>query len=204
MAYVLSAPELAYLSGAPNGVVGAIMEPMKFRYGYTQGGREAEPRYPMLLANQKSAKAGFTLPEILIAATLIAVFFISIFEVNGLCLRFISASKENVGATEAVHDRLEQLRNGRRVSTNDAYLEPARGRPNLEIRGDSLVDRVCLDDRRAVGVRMVSGEVLEAAEVVLGAGTIHTPAILHFLTSAPPLVACLSTCASRGCCSPMW
>jgi prepilin-type N-terminal cleavage/methylation domain-containing protein len=66
----------------------------------------------MLLANQESAKAGFTLPEILIAATLVAVFFISIFEVNGLCLRFISASKENVGATEAVHDRLEQLRNG--------------------------------------------------------------------------------------------
>jgi len=47
-----------------------------------------------------------------VAATLVAVFFLSIFEVNGLCLRFISASKENVGATEAVHDRLEQLRNG--------------------------------------------------------------------------------------------
>ena len=65
----------------------------------------------MLLANRESAKAGFTLPEVLIAATLVAVFFISIFEVNGGCLRFISASKENVGATEAVHDRLEQLRN---------------------------------------------------------------------------------------------
>ena len=65
----------------------------------------------MLLGNQRSAKAGFTLPEIVVAATLVAVFFLSIFEVNGLCLRFISASKENVGATEAVHDRLEQLRN---------------------------------------------------------------------------------------------
>jgi prepilin-type N-terminal cleavage/methylation domain-containing protein len=65
----------------------------------------------MLLGNQRPAKAGFTLPEILIAAALVAVFFVSIFEVNGLCLRFISASKENVGATEAVHDRLEQLRN---------------------------------------------------------------------------------------------
>ncbi len=65
----------------------------------------------MLLGNQGSAKAGFTLPEIVVAATLVAVFFLSIFEVNGLCLRFISASKENVGATEAVHDRLEQLRN---------------------------------------------------------------------------------------------
>jgi prepilin-type N-terminal cleavage/methylation domain-containing protein len=65
----------------------------------------------MILGKQGPAKAGFTLPEIVIAATLVAVFFVSIFEVNGLCLRFISASKENVGATEAVHDRLEQLRN---------------------------------------------------------------------------------------------
>jgi hypothetical protein len=56
-------------------------------------------------------EAAFTLPEIVVAATLVAVFFVSIFQVNALCLRFISASKENVGATEAVHDRLEQLRN---------------------------------------------------------------------------------------------
>jgi 5-(hydroxymethyl)furfural/furfural oxidase len=45
------------------------------------------------------------------------------------------------------------LRDGRRVSTNDAYLEPARTRPNLAVRGDGLVDRVLLDGRRAVGVR---------------------------------------------------
>ena len=39
-------------------------------------------------------------------------------------------------------------RDGVRVSTNDGYLEPARGRPNLEIRGDSPVDRVLLDGRQ--------------------------------------------------------
>ena len=61
--------------------------------------------------NEGRANAGFTIPEVVVAAALVAVFFCSIFEVNGLCLRFISASKENVGATEAVHDRLEQLRN---------------------------------------------------------------------------------------------
>jgi choline dehydrogenase-like flavoprotein len=70
------------------------------------------------------------------------------------------------------------VRDGRRVSANDAYLEPARGRPNLEIRGDTLVDRVCLDGRRAVGVRTAGGEELEAAEVVVSAGAIHSPAIL--------------------------
>jgi prepilin-type N-terminal cleavage/methylation domain-containing protein len=65
----------------------------------------------MLLGNQTRAKAGFTLPEIVVAAALVAVFFCSIFEINALCLRYISASKENVGAIEAVHDRLERVRN---------------------------------------------------------------------------------------------
>src|SRR5213080_3894384 len=65
----------------------------------------------MLLGNERRATAGFTLPEIVVATALVAVFFSSIFEINALCLRFISASKENVGATEAVHDRLEQMRN---------------------------------------------------------------------------------------------
>jgi 5-(hydroxymethyl)furfural/furfural oxidase len=37
-------------------------------------------------------------------------------------------------------------RQGRRVSTNDAYLETARDRANLEIRGGTLEDRVLLDE----------------------------------------------------------
>ena len=65
----------------------------------------------MLLRNERRAKAGFTLPEIVVATALVAVFFSSIFEINAICLRYISASKENVGAIEAVHDRLERLRN---------------------------------------------------------------------------------------------
>ncbi len=65
----------------------------------------------MLLGNEKCARAGFTLPEIVVATALVAVFFSSIFEINAVCLRYISASKENVGAIEAVNDRLERLRN---------------------------------------------------------------------------------------------
>lgn len=70
------------------------------------------------------------------------------------------------------------LRDGRRVSTNDAYLEPARARTNLSVRGDVLVDRVLLDGSRAVGVRTATGEELEAREVIVSAGAIHSPAIL--------------------------
>ncbi|MDU6139832.1 GMC family oxidoreductase, partial [Bradyrhizobium sp.] len=73
-------------------------------------------------------------------------------------------------------------RNGRRISTNEAYLEPARGRSNLEIRGRALVDRVLISDGRATGVRvLLDGEgarEIAAREVVLCAGAIHSPAIL--------------------------
>ena len=71
------------------------------------------------------------------------------------------------------------LRNGRRRSVNDLYLEPARSRPNLQIRGDSLVDLVLIDrDRRAVGVRLANGSVIDAANVAVCAGAIHSPAVL--------------------------
>jgi len=69
-------------------------------------------------------------------------------------------------------------RAGRRVSTNDAYLESARARSNLEVRGDVLVDRVLFDKRRAVGVRTTAGDDIVGAEVVISAGAIHSPAIL--------------------------
>lgn len=67
---------------------------------------------------------------------------------------------------------------GRRASVNDSYLEPARGRPNLTVRGEALVDRVLLDGRRAVGVRLADGTDIEAAAVVVAAGAIHSPAVL--------------------------
>jgi choline dehydrogenase-like flavoprotein len=70
------------------------------------------------------------------------------------------------------------LRGGRRVSTNEAYLEPARSRPNLSVRGDVLVDRILLDGNRAVGVRTAVGEEIAAREVIVSAGAIHSPAIL--------------------------
>ena len=54
---------------------------------------------------------GVTLVETLVAASLVVGFFVSIFEVNAICLRYIKSSKNNVAALQGVHDRLEQLRN---------------------------------------------------------------------------------------------
>jgi choline dehydrogenase len=73
-------------------------------------------------------------------------------------------------------------RDARRVSTNEAYLEPARGRANLLIQPDALVDRVLFDGMRATGVRvkLPDGQWrnIAARQIVLSAGAVHTPAIL--------------------------
>lgn len=68
-----------------------------------------------------------------------------------------------------------------RVSTNDAYLERARGRPNLTILGEALVDRVLFDGTRATGVRVWRGGAWTACtgrEIILSAGSVFSPAIL--------------------------
>jgi choline dehydrogenase len=68
-----------------------------------------------------------------------------------------------------------------RVSTAIAYLVPARGRPNLSIRSDCLVDRVLFDGTRAIGVAVESHngpERIFGKHVALSAGAIGTPAIL--------------------------
>src|ERR1044071_2439396 len=56
-------------------------------------------------------QAGTTLVETLVAAAIVTVFFVTIFEVNAFCLRYIDASKECVNAVQGVQDRVEGLRN---------------------------------------------------------------------------------------------
>lgn len=70
------------------------------------------------------------------------------------------------------------IRDGKRVSTNDAYLEPARSRPNLTILGNTTVDRLAIDGRRVVGALTTGGDFLQSKDLILSAGTIHSPAIL--------------------------
>ncbi|MBP1181122.1 GMC family oxidoreductase [Methylobacterium sp. PvR107] len=73
-------------------------------------------------------------------------------------------------------------RDGHRVTTNDGYLEPARDRPNLEIRCEALVDCVLFEGHRAVGLRVRFGAEpwteIHGREIVLCAGAVHSPAIL--------------------------
>ena len=71
------------------------------------------------------------------------------------------------------------IANGVRMNTGMTYLSNAvRARPNLEIRGGEMVDRVTFDGMRATGVLLASGETIAAGEVILSAGSYGSPAIL--------------------------
>ncbi len=72
---------------------------------------------------------------------------------------------------------------GRRMSTAQCYLEPARKRPNLTIETDALTERVIIEGKRCRGVRYsVHGQPRQAhaaREVVLSAGSINSPQLLE-------------------------
>jgi Tfp pilus assembly protein PilV len=72
----------------------------------------------------KEHTSGTTLVEILVAAVLLASFFASLFEANALCLRFVAASKQSVGAIEVVQARAEVFRNLRFTDlTTTSYVQ---------------------------------------------------------------------------------
>jgi choline dehydrogenase len=68
---------------------------------------------------------------------------------------------------------------GNRLNAALSYLAPARARPNLKIRTETLVDRVRCDGERATGVVTSSGEEIGAGLVLLAAGAYFTPGILN-------------------------
>ncbi|MEI6096928.1 MAG: GMC family oxidoreductase N-terminal domain-containing protein [Alphaproteobacteria bacterium] len=75
-------------------------------------------------------------------------------------------------------------RNFRRSSTSVAYLRPARGRANLEVRTDVQVLRLLVENHRASGV-VTSQGVLRAGEVILSAGAIGSPRLLQLSGIGP-------------------
>ncbi|UNK45655.1 GMC family oxidoreductase [Arthrobacter sulfonylureivorans] len=87
----------------------------------------------------------------------------------------------NDPASTGVSPMAMNIRGGDRVSTNHAYIEPARGRANLTILGDTLIDRVLFEGTLAVGVVDAAGSehrVAEGGEVILSAGSSASPALL--------------------------
>jgi choline dehydrogenase len=89
---------------------------------------------------------------------------------------FNGATQEGVGQYQVTQKR------GRRWSSADAYLHPARQRPNLTVRTGALTTRVLVSGGRATGVEYRAGgrvhTVHATREVVLSGGAINSPQLL--------------------------
>jgi len=89
---------------------------------------------------------------------------------------FNGASQDGFGLYQVTQ------RKGERWSAARAYVEPARSRPNLDVRTGVLVERIVIEDGRAVGVAIRQGDtrqILRAnAGVVLSAGAFGSPQVL--------------------------
>jgi choline dehydrogenase len=79
------------------------------------------------------------------------------------------------GAESIVHP--VNIVDGVRWHTGFAYVDPARAGGNLTVLGDTLVDRVLVDDGRARGA-IAGGRELRADVVVVSAGAYGSPGIL--------------------------
>ena len=79
--------------------------------------------------------------------------------------------------------------NGVRSSTSNAYIKPAKNRPNLTILTDVLVQRVILKSKVATGIEyLIKGDtkVINAnIEVILCAGSIGSPQLLQLSGIGP-------------------
>ncbi|MEM7705058.1 MAG: GMC family oxidoreductase N-terminal domain-containing protein [Pseudomonadota bacterium] len=81
-----------------------------------------------------------------------------------------------VGVTQA------SIKNGRRHCAAEAFLNPARGRPNLTIRNRCQATRIIFNGERACGVEYLRGGHMDQAhctgEVILSSGAIGSPGLL--------------------------
>lgn len=81
------------------------------------------------------------------------------------------------------------VRKGLRWSSADAFLRPAKKRSNLTVVSGALVEKVLIENSRAMGVRYRVGEQLHTAnsarEVIVSAGAINSPQLLQLSGIGP-------------------
>src|SRR5260221_323237 len=93
------------------------------------------------------------------------------------------AADFNTGDNEGISYFHVNQKRGRRWSAARGFLKPVLNRPNLRLEKNVLVDRLIVENGRAVGVRFMQGnDVVEArtkGEVILCAGSIGSTQVLH-------------------------
>lgn len=89
----------------------------------------------------------------------------------------------NTGDNEGIGYFHVNQKRGRRWSSARGFLKPALNRPNLRLETKVMVDRLIVENDRAVGVRFIqNGQEMEArakGEVILCAGAVGSPHLLQ-------------------------
>jgi len=96
-------------------------------------------------------------------------------------LGFAAEPDKNAGGEPGYGPVPRNSLHGRRLNSGLLWINPVRDRPNLEVRGGSLVRRVLVEEGRAVGVEVETADGIsrvEAGEVVLSAGAVKSPHLL--------------------------
>ena len=79
-----------------------------------------------------------------------------------------------IGVGKMAMNKLGRLR----ISTALGYLSAARYRDNFTVLPGSTINRVVIENGRAVGVETTTGHRISARVVVVSAGAVHTPGVL--------------------------
>lgn len=98
----------------------------------------------------------------------------------------------NTGKQEGFGPIERSTRDGKRWSASRAYLRPAQDRANLTVETGALAQELTLENGRATGLRYLSGsrqkKVRAAREVIVAAGAIGSPHLLHLSGIGPASV----------------
>lgn len=101
---------------------------------------------------------------------------------SGIQAGYEYTDDQNGAQHEGFHIAQKFTHKGKRHSTSDAYLKPARHRKNLYVSTHTYVHRILFDGRRSVGViAKVKGNLVtfeSEREVILSCGAINSPQLL--------------------------
>ena len=103
------------------------------------------------------------------------------FEQACLAEGFAADEDQNHPESTGVSPRARNTIDGVRISTAIAYLDPARHRLNLTIKGDVMARRILFEGKKAVAVEAESGGerfTVEGEQIVLCSGAIGSPQLL--------------------------
>ena len=95
----------------------------------------------------------------------------------------------NESDDERIGFAIATIKNGRRVSAADAFLAPARKRPNLTVITHAVVHRIVLENGRAAGVKVTrrghTEEIRARREIIVSLGSLASPKLLQLSGIGP-------------------